>query len=56
MMYAESILSFTSESLAAVLAYPTEIFTDLKFYILLIIGVPLGFWVIKKVIALVTVR
>jgi len=51
-----SILSFTSESLAATLVYPTTLFTDLKFYILLIIGLPLGFWVIRKVISLVRVR
>lgn len=56
MMLAESMVSFTSESLAGVLQYPTEIFTDLKFYVALIIGLPLGFWVIRKVISLVRAR
>lgn len=51
-----SILSFTSESLSAVLTYPAQIFTDLTLLIVLIIGLPLGFWVIRKTISLVRAR
>jgi len=51
-----SILTFTSEGLSGVLAYPIQIFTDLKLLIVLIIGLPLGFWVIRKVISLVRAR
>jgi len=55
-MLATSILSFTSESLSATLAYTTEIFGDLKLLLLIVIGLPLGFWVIRKTISLVRVR
>lgn len=51
-----SILSFTSDSLSAVLTYPAQIFDDLSLLIMLIVGLPLGFWVIRKVVALVRAR
>jgi len=56
MVYAESILSFTSESLAGVLTYIPELFGDLKLLIVVIVGLPLGFWVIRKTISLVRAR
>jgi len=55
-MLATSILTFTSEGLAGTLAYTTEIFGDLKLLLLVIIGLPLGFWVIRKTISLVRAR
>lgn len=51
-----SILTFTSENLSATLAYPIQIFTDLNLLIIVIIGLPLGFWVIRKVVSLVRAR
>lgn len=38
------------------LAYVGGIFSDLKVVIILVIGLPLGFWVIRKVISLVRAR
>lgn len=38
------------------LAYVGTVFTDAKLIIILAIGLPLGFWVVKKVIGLVKVR
>jgi hypothetical protein len=38
------------------LAYVGTLFTDLNLLILLAIGLPLGFWVIKKAISLVRAR
>lgn len=51
-----SILTFTTEQISATLAYPIQIFTDLELLILIAIGLPLGFWVIRKVIGLVRAR
>jgi hypothetical protein len=45
-----SILTFASDSVGGILAYPLQVFEDLKLAIILIIGLPLAFWVIKKVI------
>jgi len=42
--------------ITATLAYVSGLFTDLNVLIVLIIGLPLGFWVVRKVIALVRVR
>lgn len=38
------------------LAYAGQLFTDTSLLIILAIGLPLAFWVIKKVISLVRVR
>lgn len=38
------------------LAYAGQLFTDLNLYILLALGLPVGFWVIKKAIGLVRAR
>jgi len=38
------------------LAYVGNLFTDVSLLIILAIGLPLGFWVIRKVISLVRVR
>lgn len=41
---------------ASVLAYGTQLFTDLNLIVILAIGLPLGFWIIRKVLSLVRVR
>lgn len=38
------------------LAYVGGLFTDLNVLIVLVIGLPLGFWVVRKVISLVRAR
>jgi len=37
-------------------AYIGNLFTDLSVVIILVIGLPLGFWAIRKVISLVRAR
>lgn len=46
---------FTLEAadITAALAYTSSIFTDTKLLVLLAIGVPIGFYIIKKAIGLV---
>ena len=50
------MFSFTSSDVASTTAYITTIFSDAKLLIMLAIGVPLAFYVIKKVIALLPRR
>lgn len=38
------------------LAYVGQLFTDLNLIIILVIGLPLAFWVIRKTISLVRAR
>ena len=38
------------------LAYAGDLFTDLNAVVILAIGLPLGFWVIRKIISLVRAR
>jgi hypothetical protein len=51
-----SIITFDATNLADMLAYSGTLASDLKLLILLAIGLPLGFWVIRKVISLVRAR
>jgi len=41
---------------ADMLAYAGTLFTDLSLIVVLAVGLPLGFWVIRKVISLVRAR
>ena len=41
---------------ADLLAYSGTLFTDLSLLIVLAIGLPLGFWMIRKIISLVRAR
>jgi len=41
---------------ADLLAYAGDLFTDLSLVIILAIGLPMGFWVIRKIISLVRAR
>lgn len=50
------ILTTTNSDVLAMTAYAGRLFTDLAPYVILAIGLPLAFWVIRKVIALVRVR
>ncbi len=38
------------------IAYVGDLFTNLTLLIVLVIGLPLGFWIIRKVVRLVRVR
>ena len=50
------IIEFTSGNMASMTAYIGDLFTDLRLLVILVVGLPLGFWVIRKVIGLVRVR
>ncbi|GAH95844.1 unnamed protein product [marine sediment metagenome] len=49
-------ITIPAEFATATLAYAGALFTDLSLIIYLAIGLPLGFWVIRKVISLIRVR
>lgn len=42
--------------ITSMLAYVGNLFTDLNLLIVLVIGLPLAFWVVRKVISLVRAR
>lgn len=50
------IIEISAGFATTTLAYAGDLFTDLSVPIILTIGLPLGFWVIKKIITLVRVR
>ena len=52
----DSIITLGETFATDVLAYAGQLFTDLNLLILLAIGLPLGFWVVRKVISLVRAR
>lgn len=52
----DSIITFVSGADTEILAYPLNLFTDLKLIIALVIGLPLAFWIIRKVISLIRAR
>jgi hypothetical protein len=52
----DSILTVASGSTAEILAYTGNLFTDLWVVIALVIGIPLAFYVIRKVVGLVRAR
>lgn len=49
-------LTVPSEWATSTLAYAGQLFTDLSLIIVLAIGLPMGFWVIRKIISLVRAR
>ena len=51
-----TIITFSSSQVASVLTYPAMLFTDLQLVIALVIGLPLAFWAIRRVIGLVRAR
>lgn len=51
-----TLFTLPGEAIASTTAYIGTLFTDLSVFIWLAIGLPLGFWVISKVISLVTRR
>jgi len=50
------MISFATPQVDGVLAYAGNLFTDLRYLIVLVIGLPLGFWTIRKIISLVRAR
>jgi len=46
----------STELPTSTLAYAGQLFTDLNLIIILAVGLPLGFWVIRKIISLVRAR
>ena len=51
-----TILTATQSDIDSMVAYAGQLFTDLNLYIVLAIGLPLAFWVIRKVIGMVRAR
>jgi hypothetical protein len=49
----DSIITTTSGATAQIMAYSTSLFSDLWIIVALVIGIPLAFYVIRKVIGLV---
>lgn len=54
--YNESYITISSDFATSILAYAGQFFTDLSSVIIFAVGLPLGFWVIKKIISLVRAR
>jgi hypothetical protein len=50
----DPILTVTATDTKNMLAYIGQLYTDVNLLIVLAIGLPVGFWVINKVISLVT--
>ena len=49
-------ITIPGDFVASSTAYAGQLFTDLNLIIVLAIGLPLGFWVINKIISLVRAR
>jgi len=52
----DPILTTTAGDVDGILAYAGDLFTDLNLLIILAIGLPLAFYVIRRVISLVRAR
>jgi hypothetical protein len=50
------ITGIDADFITDMLAYVGTLFTDLNLLIVLVIGLPLAFWVVRKVISLVRAR
>jgi len=55
-MLATIITGIDEAFITGMLAYVGDLVVDLNLLILLVIGLPLGFWVIRKVVSLVRAR
>ncbi len=53
---ATSLFTLPAGAVASTTAYIGDLFTDLSVFVYLAIGLPLGFWVIRKIISLVAGR
>jgi len=51
-----TLFTLPAESVSSTTAYIGELFTDLSPFVFLAIGIPLGFYVIRKVISMVAGR
>jgi len=51
-----TIITLPAQFATQTLAYAGELFTDISPYFILIIGLPLAFWVIRKLISLLRQR
>jgi hypothetical protein len=49
----QTILNVPGSMATGMLAYAGQLFTDLRVWILLILGLPVGFWIVDRTIALV---
>ena len=54
--YDPSHITISADFASSTLAYAGQLFTDLSVPIIMIVGLPMGFWVIRKIISLVGAR
>lgn len=52
----DTIITLGENFTTDMLAYSGQLFTDLRLLIVLAIGLPLGFWTIRKVLSLMRAR
>jgi hypothetical protein len=52
----EPIITLSEGFATSTLAYAGQLFTDLNLLVVLVIGLPLAFWVVRRVIGLVRAR
>lgn len=52
----DPIISVSQSDITGIMAYVGDLWTDLNLLIVLVIGLPIAFWVIRKVISLVRAR
>jgi hypothetical protein len=52
----DAIITIPGNFATSMLAYAGQLFTDLSTLLLVLIGLPLGFWVVRKVLSLVKAR
>lgn len=52
----ESIITLGETFATSSLAYIGQLFTDLNAFIIVLVGLPIGFWAVRKVISLFRVR
>ena len=52
-MFVATFFTLEAADITAALLYGSQLFADAKLLILLVMGLPIGYWIIKKVIGLV---
>lgn len=55
-VYASNFITIDAGFVTSTLAYIGQLFTDLQLLIIVIIGLPLAFWAIRRIIGLVRAR
>ena len=51
-----TLITIGSDFVASTTAYIGQLFTDVSLVVMLVIGLPLAFWVIRRIVGLVRLR